>query len=695
MDKKQVQKSYVIGNTYYHYANPAEELEENFKRMRQYGVNTVRTNEIWPGWSVIETREGEYSWEYLDDYLDKAEKNGLDVCLGIGINDTPAWLYRKFPELRFKEYDGTVSNRRVQSADFNHMEYRFYMRRFIEALLKRYADHSCITCFQFGNEIRYNVTYCDSEGTRTRFRKWLQDKYGTPEKLNQEWGTFYASFDEIYPYKSREGEPTEGNTVHCVNTIEFQDWSIAELIDWGVRIVKSYSKKPVFHNNFNTPEHNHWAMARPCDLVCIDIYASTYEKPGYYNGLLIDTAASIARQQDKPWWIGETSIGQYGTYRRKNASQMLIETCIMEQIGAGSKAIFYFRHKSPKWEQPHKFTGSQTVYRRNGTPLPYIDTCIHVMDFVKQFERMLLEAEPPRPQVGIYFPCKNIQFGREAGYGELALESAGGARAFWGSIGVTAELLSDTEMTADYLKQFKLVHIPACYLLPERIGDALEKYVKAGGKLLVEARAAYVDENGLLYEQQPGAGLNRLCGVNEDLFYEAEEPITFRFGDSSVDTASGGLIQTLEPDGGVPIAFDSDGHVLGTARTWGEGEAFYLGFAPSLDFRIGGGKYSSEAGYKEKEDQRRQKMKIAHILAGHWGINFQTAYKGEDPDMSVRCLGWNNSRYLFFMNYGQNKVSLEFSEEASVLSDGEFQKITGPLCLAPVSWKMVKVPDIG
>ena len=64
---KMKQRKFVIGNTYYHYANPTEELGRNFELMKSYGINMVRTNEVWPGWSVTEREEGIFIWDELDD----------------------------------------------------------------------------------------------------------------------------------------------------------------------------------------------------------------------------------------------------------------------------------------------------------------------------------------------------------------------------------------------------------------------------------------------------------------------------------------------------------------------------------------------------------------------------------------------------------------------------------------------------
>ncbi|MBR4674296.1 MAG: beta-galactosidase [Victivallales bacterium] len=52
---------------------------------------------------------------------------------------------------------------------------------------------------ELGDEQFLGSTVCYSEHCLSEFRKYLQAQYGTVAKLNEEWGTAYASFDEATP----------------------------------------------------------------------------------------------------------------------------------------------------------------------------------------------------------------------------------------------------------------------------------------------------------------------------------------------------------------------------------------------------------------------------------------------------------------------------------------------------------------
>lgn len=699
-------KRFIHGNTYYSHANPPEELDRNFKQMKNYGINTVRVAEIWPGWSVIEQRPGVYDFSILDDYVNKAEANGLEICMGIGINDTPSWLYHRYKELRFRSHNGSVSSRRVQSADFNHKEYRQHMKKFIEAMTKHYSSRKGITSWQFGNEIRYNVGLCDSEPTRIRFRQWLNHRFdGHISELNKAWGTYYQSFEEVYPYRSCEGAPTEGNGPHCLCTQEFQRWSIGELISWGIGIMKQYTTHPIFHNNFGQPEKDHWLMAKPCDIVVIDIYATTYSNPGFYNGMLIDTARSIANQQKKPLWIGETSAGQYGTYNRINTDQRLIENCIIEQIGAGAEAVFYFRHKAPIWEQPHKFTGSQTLVRIDESETEYIKTPKSIKELMNQHEDIILNAESLQPEIGVYYPLENIEFAKQASYLDIARESACGARAIWAGCQMPVELLPTEEMVEGNLSRFKIIHIPVTYLMPLAVGQALKKYVSGGGTLICEGRPAYVDEHGLLYKKQPGAGFHELIGALEDKFFNVDQcNMKVELHDSGVhieeELCLPGLVQTLRVTSGNPIATTQD-QVTGTHNKYGKGHVYYFGSGPSLHFKVGKGKYDKGDNEVSKVDINTEREKICRLymqLAKKHGVNRPVSFNGAVPNLAVRYLKGDGYTLMFAINYDEhNDVSLDLSDESrnivQLKKEGKKSLRDKQISIRSMSYRIIQLED--
>jgi len=670
---------FVHGTTYYHHANPPEELAENFRKMREMGLDTVRVAEIWPGWEVLELRPGEFDFASLDDYVAKATAAGLQIIMGIGINNPPFWLFNEFDDLRTVNVNGKIAARRIHAANHDHPGFRARMERFIEAQVRHYAAVQEIIAWQIGNEVRYEADIPDNAATHERFREFLKRQYeANLHTINQRWSVGYRSWEEIFPYKSRFGPPTEGLSPLAIQTRKFKAWSLAELIEWGTQIIRRHSKLPVFHNNHSIPgdTYSHWDIARSGDLVVQDIYSMANPNPQAENTLYLDFSTSISRSLGKPFWVGETCPGQYGTFHRTRPTPEQIETLVIEMLGAGTKGLLYFRHKPPKFEQPHKFTGSQTVLRRDGSEMPYIRTPRHISELMRRHGQRILEAAPEPPVVAAYYPEESLQFSRDAGYFDLQRNAIFGTSAIWNRAGIPIHWLNTTQLLAEPLEQFKLIYLPLSYLLPQRVGERLARYVAAGGSLISECRPGYVDDDGWLYESQPGAGLHEVFGVRQDVFFDADKfELSLDAGGKANQFSAIGPCQLFRNDSAQSIGTNSAGEILAVRN----GNATILGFAPSLLFPAGSGKSA------------------INCLTALAGVVKPMPIETDSINISYRYLRSSTERLAFLCNHG-DAASVRVPAEAVVItrnigSELSFDPVPSEFELGRWSWAMISIPS--
>ena len=78
-----------------------------------------------------------------------------------------------------------------QEVDFTHAAYLFHAERIIRAVVTRYRDHPAVIGYQVDNEPGLRLLH--NEGVFQRFVDWLRHRYGTVERLNEEWGLVYWS----------------------------------------------------------------------------------------------------------------------------------------------------------------------------------------------------------------------------------------------------------------------------------------------------------------------------------------------------------------------------------------------------------------------------------------------------------------------------------------------------------------------
>ena len=66
--------------------------------MREAGVNLVSVGIF--SWALLEPREGEYDFAFLDEVLDLLAGAGIDVDLGTPTTVPPAWFWKAYPQAR-------------------------------------------------------------------------------------------------------------------------------------------------------------------------------------------------------------------------------------------------------------------------------------------------------------------------------------------------------------------------------------------------------------------------------------------------------------------------------------------------------------------------------------------------------------------------------------------------------------------
>ena len=221
---------------------------EDLDRMMAVGLKTVRIAEF--AWSLIEPREGEYTYEFFDSFLNLAAEKGMQMIFCTPTATPPAWLTEKYPEVLNADIDGNLyrhGSRRHYN--YNSPVYREKSRNIVEKSAAHYAKHPAIVGWQLDNEFNCENDRFYSESDTLAFRKFLQEKYSTLEELNQAWGTrfwnqTYTAWEEVYV-------PRKTNN-HSVNPHEVLDYyrfisdSVNSYAKLQADIIRKYKKPEDF-----------------------------------------------------------------------------------------------------------------------------------------------------------------------------------------------------------------------------------------------------------------------------------------------------------------------------------------------------------------------------------------------------------------------------------------------------------------
>ena len=80
------------------------------------------------------------------------------------------------------------------------------------------------------------------------------------------------------------------------------------------------------------------------------------------------------------------------------------------------------------------------------------------------------------------------------------------------------------------LSRYKLVVVPADYVMDAASAQALRDYVSGGGTVLMTALSAKVDEHAQWFETPLPGRLSDVFGLKTNEFYEVESPADLRTG---------------------------------------------------------------------------------------------------------------------------------------------------------------------
>ena len=210
------------------------DVEADLDLMADAGFTVIRVGES--VWSTWEPEEGVFDLEWLHPVLEGAHRRGIGVILGTPTYAVPMWLTRLYPEIAGE----TAGRHRVgwgarQEVNFAHAAYRFHAERVIRKVVERYGDHPAVIGFQVDNEPGLRLLY--NTDVFQRFTDWLRRRYGTVERLNEEWGLVYWShrlsrWDDLW-------QP-EGNVQPQYDLAwrRFQAEMVTEFIGWQADIVR-------------------------------------------------------------------------------------------------------------------------------------------------------------------------------------------------------------------------------------------------------------------------------------------------------------------------------------------------------------------------------------------------------------------------------------------------------------------------
>lgn len=576
-----------------------EILEDDIELMKEAGVNVVTLGVF--AWSSLEPEEGVFTFEWLDNIMDRLYENGIYVILSTPSAARPPWLAKKYPEImRGSMMDG---RRMIFGGRENHCEsseiWREKVRIIDEKLAERYANHPALIMWHLSNEM-HGLCYC--ENCAVNFRKWLRNKYGTVDKLNKQywtafWSRGFTDFDEINP-PTRFGEGQLHGQV--IDYMRFYTDLYIDFLEMEKKAVTKYNPDiPVTTNMFmqhHTVKINYHKMAKSLDVASYDSYPkwhlgpdkTTEWKTAVWASMRFDFMRAL---KGKPFYIMESvpSVPNHFEYCKLKRPKMHMLSSILA-LSSGSDSIQYFQ-----WRKSlgaiEKFHGAVVDHDGSGDTRVFRDVR-EVGEKLKEVS--YLKGQKNKADVAFVFDWENmialfeqqnLRKDKEL-FDKIQREHYEAILKNYVNIDVIGV---DNDFSG-----YKVIAAPMLYMFKEGVGDKIRQFVENGGSFVLTYYSGIVNENDLCFHgtrRNPAFaphGLNDVFGlrVNEIDALCDDEHNEISFGDKTFKAIN--FCELTENLGAKPLAkYRHDFYAeldAATEHEYGGGKAYYLACNADDDF---------------------------------------------------------------------------------------------------------------
>lgn len=301
-------KKLYVGAAYYPELWDDMEIDKDIARCKSLGINTLRVGEF--AWCKMEPEEGKFEFAWLKDIVGKLYANGIYTVMCSPTATPPRWLFKKYPETRKVMNDlirADVSSRHHSCKTSGVM--REKTRIIVTEMAKVFAGCKGVIGWQIDNEIFPYGDGCFCDQCKNAFRTYLEDKFGTVDRLNNAWGMSrwslnYSDFDEIEPpYPKQWRHPSLRK-----EWWDFQCRQIKTYVDEQSDILHSYGCVNVGTDMMAHNYLSYYSIFEKLDTVQFNHYNPANE--------LSDTAFSydfLRCVKDRPFWVTETQVGWNGS----------------------------------------------------------------------------------------------------------------------------------------------------------------------------------------------------------------------------------------------------------------------------------------------------------------------------------------------------------------------------------------------
>lgn len=636
---------------------PERTWEADYAAFEKAGIETLTLNVF--AWSHLQTAEDAYDFSRLDRSIEKASASGKNIVLATATGALPPWLAHQHPEVTRVDFHG---RKHLYGQRHNHCPsspvFQRLSARLAGKLAERYAGTPGLIAWHIGNEYG-GACYC--ENCAAGFRRWLTERYGTLDRLNDAWNTMFWShlftdFEQIVPpnelsehWRGPERTAFQGITLDYMRFMS--EAMLANFRDEKAAIREYDPQTPAttnFMGMFRPIDYHRWAA--DLDFASWDNYPRA---PHVHPRMALAHDLMRGLKDGAPFWVMEqtpsiTASRDVNPVKRPGE----LRAWSWQSVAHGADAVLYFQMRQSKGAC-EKYHGAVLDHAGRTDTRSFRE----VAELGREFEAVGDELNGARTpaRTALIFDWDSWWlseitdgFNRYVKYNETVLEYYA---ALW-----QANADVDVVASSADLSGYDVVVAPLLHVLKDYIAQRLRAVTARGGTVITNFWSGRADEDGNAFLMDAPGPLAELMGVRveeTDSAHPGESnPVRMDVPEAEPVTSEAELVmELLVPEGAEVVGEYQEDFYAGRAavtrnRTAGGGEAWYIGTGL---------------------DQIGVEWVIRRVLERHDLVGPYAEHR--DVEMTVREGGGN--RYLFLMNHSEQVVTLAAHVPGEDLLTGE------------------------
>ncbi|MFQ9509562.1 MAG: beta-galactosidase [Lachnospiraceae bacterium] len=581
----------LYGVSYYPEHKNENDLEHDIQLLIESGINTVRMGEF--AWCKMEPVEGEYHFEWLLEVVNRLGEAGIHSIICTPTACPPAWMIEKYPDILY------MDNRRIRRPFggrrhycYNNEKYREYCANITEEIGKAFGANPYVIGYQIDNEPAQEGTgRCCCPTCTRKFQNWLENKYETIDQLNKRsggifWSQEYTKFSQIQPPVNtievgaqQQIHAFYENPTICLEFERFSRVSHTAFQNIHLHILKTYTIQPITTNatGLATNSINYFDSTKELDCYAFDYY------PSLRDAQVDSFPYAFARgvKQGKPFWVLEFMSG--GGHRLSGSGRLqpnpgALKQAVIQSFAHGADMMLHFQFRS------FPFGAEQLNYAivdMDGIPRRRYFEMKETASMLKRLE-VLADAQFSK-EVAICMDYDSHWALRIKPVNDPAfhyIDYCGRIYRNLEKIGVNADVVS---LDQDWSK-YKMVILPAAFLVPANKRRKLDRYVREGGIVVATFLTSVKNEDNVGYTESLPAGLNELFGITveevEPVFTGNQTNLKMQLGKKEVECKDGMWSELISGKAKM-IGYYTEGYKEGAAAVsshpYGKGGTYYVG----------------------------------------------------------------------------------------------------------------------